>query len=139
MGEAMPISGGCQCGEVRYELSGPPDRVTVCHCRDCQKSAGAPMVAWACMPRERFRITRGAPQVVNSSGDAFRYFCGRCGTGLYYVNETFLPGLVDVQAVTLDDPSAFPPSFQVQTAEQPAWTPSLHALEAHERFKSGGS
>ena len=37
------------------------------------------------------------------------------------MNETFLPGLVDVQSVTLDDPSAFPPGAQVQTAEQPGW------------------
>jgi hypothetical protein len=130
----MTITGGCQCGAVRYELSGPPDRVSICHCRDCQLSSGAPMVAWAAMPATRFRVTQGAPAVINSSGESFRYFCGRCGTGLYYVNETFLPGIIDVQSMTLDDPSAFPPSAQVQTAEQPAWATAIHALPAFRRY-----
>jgi hypothetical protein len=41
---------------------------------------------------------------------------------------------VDVQSVTLDDPSAFPPGARVQTAEQPAWMESVHSLPAHLRF-----
>ena len=57
----MAITGGCQCGAIRYELSGPPDRVSICHCRDCQLSAGAPMVSWALMPTERRTVTQGAP------------------------------------------------------------------------------
>ena len=133
----MPINGGCQCGAVRYELSGLPDRVSVCHCRDCQRSAGAPLVSWAAMPKERFRIVRGAPAVVNSSGDAFRYFCGTCGTGLYYVNEAVLPGLVDVQTMTLDDPSAFPPTAQVQTDERAGWIPHLGEIPAFARYPNG--
>jgi hypothetical protein len=31
------LAGGCQCGCVRYELSGAPDHVSVCHCRMCQE------------------------------------------------------------------------------------------------------
>ncbi|MFN7055156.1 GFA family protein [Hyphomonas sp.] len=130
----MAILGGCQCGEVRYELSAPPDRVAVCHCRDCQKSSGAPMVAWAVMPKEVFRITRGEARAVNSSGDSFRYFCGACGTGLYYINETFLPGLIDVQAMTLDDPGAFSPGAQVQLAEAAPWAARLHEIPAFARY-----
>ncbi len=130
----MPISGGCQCGAIRYELSAAPDRVSLCHCRDCQLSAGAPMVSWAMMPKERLKVTKGETRTVNSSGDAFRQFCPTCGTGLFYVNETFLPGLVDVQSMTLDDPSAFPPEAQVQVAERPAWAANLHGIQAFARY-----
>lgn len=130
----MAITGGCQCGAIRYELSAAPDRVSVCHCRDCQLSAGAPMVSWAVMPAEQLTITRGEPVTFNSSGDSFRRFCGRCGSGLFYVNETYLPGLVDVQSVTLDDPSAFVPGAHVQTAEQPIWAASLHSMPAFTRY-----
>lgn len=130
----MAITGGCHCGEIRYELSAAPDRVSICHCRDCQLNAGAPMVAWAVMPADNLKITRGAPATINSSGDSFRRFCSQCGTGLFYVNETFLPGLVDVQSITLDDPSAFPPGAQVQTAEQPTWAAHLHTLPAFARY-----
>ncbi|MFN3312185.1 MAG: GFA family protein [Hyphomonas sp.] len=130
----MTIQGGCQCGAVRYEFTDPPDRVSICHCRDCQKSAGAPMVVWAMMPAGRFRLTKGVPSVVNSSGDSYRYFCAACGSGLYYINETFLPGLIDVQAMTLDDADAFPPGAQVQTAEQAVWMSQLNAIEAFPRY-----
>lgn len=130
----MAITGGCQCGAVRYELSAAPDRVSICHCRDCQMSSGAPMVAWAVMPAGNLRITQGETAEFNSSGESFRRFCPVCGTGLFYVNETFLPGLVDVQAITLDDPSAFPPGAQVQTAEQPDWAAHIHALPAFRRY-----
>jgi hypothetical protein len=130
----MSIIGGCQCGAIRYELSGAPDRVSICQCRDCQLSAGAPMVAWAVMPKDRLRITSGNPKTHNSSGDSFRSFCPACGTGLFYVNETYLPGLIDVQSVTLDDPSAFPPGAVVQTAEQPGWMAHFHTLPAFRRY-----
>ncbi|MBK8198136.1 MAG: GFA family protein [Acidobacteria bacterium] len=130
----MAITGGCRCGAIRYELSAAPDRVSICHCRDCQLSAGAPMVSWAVMPAGRLKITRGHPALINTSGDTFRRFCSQCGTGLFYVNETYLPGLVDVQSVTLDDPDAFPPNARVQTAEQPVWTSHIHKLAAFERY-----
>lgn len=130
----MAITGGCQCGAIRYALSEAPDRVSICHCRDCQLSSGAPMVSWAAMPAARLSVTQGEPVTVNTSGDTYRRFCGRCGTGLFYVNETFLPGLVDVQSVTLDDPAAFPPGAQVQTAEQPSWAAHIHALPAFARY-----
>lgn len=133
----MPITGGCQCGAIRYELAAAPDRVSLCHCRDCQRSSGAPMVAWAVLPADRLRLTQGTPRVHNSSGDSFRSFCGDCGTGLFYVNQTYLPGLVDVQSITLDDPSAFPPAAHVQTAEQPAWAAHLAALPAFDRYPGG--
>lgn len=86
------------------------------------------------MPSDRFTLTRGTPKEVNSSGDSFRYFCGDCGTGLYYINETFLPGIIDVQAMTLDTPDDFPPDAQVQTNEQAGWVPHLASIAAFRRY-----
>lgn len=130
----MILAGGCFCGSIRYELSGAPDVVAVCHCADCRRSAGAPMVAWAMVPEDRLTITKGTPRTINSSAAAMRSFCPDCGTGLFYRNQTLLPGIVDVQAATLDDPEALPPTIQVQTAERLGWTQRLHELPAFERF-----
>lgn len=63
-----------------------------------------------------------------------RSFCGACGTGLFYRNATVLPGIVDIQSATLDDPEALPPGVQIQTAERLNWMKRLHQLPEFERF-----
>ena len=133
----MNHTGRCMCGQIQYELSEDPRWVAVCHCRDCQRSAGAPMVVWAMFPESGVKVTSGAPKEVNSSGTAMRSFCPECGTGLFYRNAVILPGLVDVQAATLDNPNALPPTIQIQTAERQSWIPHLATLTAFERFPTG--
>lgn len=130
----MQQVGGCRCGAVRFQTAGEALHVTLCHCRDCQRSTGAPMVAWAGFKEEQFAVTQGEAKTVNSSGDAFRSFCGECGTGLYYRNQTVLPGLVDIQVVTYDDPEAFPPMANIQAAERLSWTNSAPTLHDFDRY-----
>lgn len=129
-------SGGCRCGAVRYTVKGAPHHVALCHCTDCRKSSGAPMVAWAAFSEEDFAITQGAARTFNSSGTAMRSFCPNCGTGLFYRNAEVLPGLVDIQSATLDDPNALPPAVHIQTAERLHWMTGLDALPAFARFPS---
>lgn len=130
----MGHQGGCHCGAVRYEVSGEPLHVALCHCSDCRKSSGAPMVAWAAFTDDQFKLVEGEPVTFNSSGSAMRSFCPKCGSGLYYRNAEFLPGIVDIQSATLDDPEAMPPGAHIQTAERLAWMENAHSLPAFERF-----
>lgn len=130
----MGREGGCQCGQVRYAVEGEPVHAALCHCGDCRASAGAPVMAWAAFASENFRILAGEPRAYNSSGAAFRHFCPKCGTGLWYVNEEALPGLVDIQIGTLDDPEAMPPSAHIQAAEQLSWMKSAENLTHFDRF-----
>src|SRR2546429_2528655 len=39
--------------------SGELTNLCVCHCSDCRRSAGAPMVAWGTVARKEFRVTHG--------------------------------------------------------------------------------
>lgn len=130
----MTHQGGCHCGAVRYEVAGEPQHVALCHCSDCRKSSGAPMVAWAAFTEEQFKLVEGEPVTFNSSGAAMRSFCPKCGSGLYYRNAEFLPGIVDIQSATLDDPEALPPGAHIQTAERIGWMETAHSLPAFERF-----
>lgn len=132
----MTLTGRCLCGAIRYQLTGEPKVVAVCHCRDCQRAAGAPAVAWGMFPESALAVTQGQPRTINSSGTAMRSFCADCGTGLFYRNAAVLPGLVDVQTATLDDPEALPPNVQVQVAERLAWVTHLEALPAFERYSA---
>jgi len=130
----MSYSGQCLCGAIRYRLAGEPNVVSVCHCSDCRRSAGAPMVSWAMFPETALTLTRGQPKTINSSGTAMRSFCADCGTGLFYRNAAVLPGIVDIQSSTLDDPDALPPAVQIQTAERLNWMRQLDELTEFERF-----
>ena len=130
----MTRSGQCLCGAIRYQLSGEPKSVALCHCADCRRSAGAPVVAWAMFPEAALTLTQGTPKTINSSATAMRSFCADCGSGLFYRNEKNLPGIVDVQSGTLDDPNALPPAVQVQTAERLGWMKQFQDLPEFERY-----
>lgn len=35
------LTGGCQCGSVRYEIHGAPEQIYVCHCLECRKQSAS--------------------------------------------------------------------------------------------------
>ena len=115
-----PLTGGCQCGAIRYALTGPPERVHLCHCRMCQKAVGGPFAASAPVRRSHFAWTRGTPASFASSSLAHRDFCGTCGTPLTW-REAANPRFVDVSIATLDDPEPVEPLLHVWTESQIGW------------------
>jgi hypothetical protein len=130
----MSHQGGCHCGAVRYAVNGQPQHVALCHCADCRKSAGAPLVSWAAFAEEEFTLLRGELTTFNSSGSAMRSFCPKCGTGIAYRNAEMLPGIVDIQSATLDNPDALPAAAHIQTAERIDWMADAHGLPQFERY-----
>ena len=131
-------TGHCHCGAVRYEVHAEPKWSALCHCGDCRRHAGAPVVGWVAFPSEALKVVKGQPKVYRSSEHGRRHFCPDCGTGLFYFNAVNLPGVADVQSATLDDPGAIPPQIHVQTAERLAWMERAHELPAFPRYPSKG-
>jgi hypothetical protein len=131
------VTGGCQCGAIRYEAKGQPAHSALCHCSDCRKSAGAHMVAWTLFDQADVAIT-GTPKRYRSSAHAERHFCEACGTGLFYTSEVVFPGKIDIRAATFDDLTAFPPSIQIQLVDAPPWMDQVHTLPKFERFPPQG-
>src|SRR5882757_5308985 len=72
------MTGGCQCGAVRYALFETPES-TVCHCRMCQKAVGGPFAAFCKVKLPHFAWTLGEPASFQSSSAANRQFCRACG------------------------------------------------------------
>ncbi|MEW9855825.1 GFA family protein [Novosphingobium sp. M1R2S20] len=130
----MQREGGCQCGQVRYAVTGEPVHAALCHCADCRASAGAPVMAWAAFASEHFSVLSGDTRAYNSSDAVYRHFCPNCGTGLWDTNEEVLPGLVDLQIATLDDPETIAPSAHIQVAERLSWMSIADNLPQFERF-----
>ena len=130
----MSIAGGCHCGAVRYEVEGEAITHALCHCTDCRRHAGAPMVAWTMYPEAALHVTKGAVRVYVSSEHGRREFCADCGTGLFYRNAENLPGIVDIQSATYDNPDAVAAQVHIQVADRIGWMVDAHALPAFDRF-----
>jgi hypothetical protein len=96
----MAITGGCHCGAISYEVEGEALTHALCHCTDCRRHAGAPMVGWTMYPLDAVKVTRGEPKVYQSSEHGRRHFCPNCGTGLFYMNGHVMPGIIDMMIRT---------------------------------------
>lgn len=101
------VTGGCQCGAVRYRVEGGLNNPHICHCRMCQKAAGNFFMPLAGAPREKVVVTRGEPGWFHSSDVVRRGFCAACGTPLFFDPVTSSEMLVTLGS--LDDPSHYRP------------------------------
>ena len=134
MTESSPrASGQCHCGAIRYSMPTAVEHHALCNCQDCRRHSGAPLVGWALVGQDELDLS-GTPKIYASSEHGRRHFCADCGTGLFYTNEAIVPGKIDVQSATLDDPDLIPPGAQIQTAERIGWMERLNDLPAFERY-----
>ncbi len=78
--------------------------------------------------------TKGSLKAYSSSENGVREFCAGCGTGLFYRNAKMLPGIVDIQTGTLDNPDQLPARCNIQTAERLSWLVGADDLPSFERY-----
>jgi len=82
-----PLTGGCLCGEIRYVVDWPVERLAACFCKDCQRMTSAGGSINALVPASAFRLTKGQTKVftktADSGNDLHRHFCGDCGSWIY--------------------------------------------------------
>ena len=83
-----PVSGGCQCGAVRYAIAGAPLALYACHCRECRKQSGSAFGLSLQVRRDDLRLTAGEPRVwerpTDSGGRLACWFCPACGSRLWH-------------------------------------------------------
>jgi hypothetical protein len=107
MSEAMEkkvrATGGCLCGAVRYEVSGPMRPVLACHCEQCRRTSGN-FVASTAVRHGNFRLVKSdGLRWYRSSPEARRGFCGVCGGNLFWEPED--KRHFSIMAGTLDRPT----------------------------------
>lgn len=125
---SVRLTGGCQCGAVRYALTAEPTNPHICHCRMCQKAFGGYFAPLASVPTDRLEWTRGQPAIYRSSEAAERGFCAACGTPLTfrYVDKD----RVAVSLGSLDHPAAVTPRRAYGAESRVSFFAELHALPA---------
>jgi len=98
------LRGSCLCGSVRYELRGPLNHVTHCHCSMCRKAHGAAFATYGRVQSGDFVLISGANDIASyqSSPEITRTFCKRCGSTLQFIRST-RPDRFSLALGTLDD------------------------------------
>ena len=121
---ADPLTGGCGCGAVRYEITAPLQGAVYCHCTRCQRRSGTGHQASARVAPGSFVITEGEQHVRTwSPGSGFdKSFCSRCGSALYAHNPED-PEVIVVRMGTLDGDPGIRPQARQFVAYAAPWEP----------------
>ncbi|MBK8159708.1 MAG: GFA family protein [Rhodospirillaceae bacterium] len=97
------VKGGCLCGAVRYEVTGPLRPVIACHCSQCRRVSGHFTAATAAA-HENISITGGETLTWFVSSDtARRGFCRLCGSNLFWQGKG--RPYLSIMAGSLDSPT----------------------------------
>ena len=108
----LPLTGGCLCGGVRFEVTEPLVSAGYCHCRRCQRRAGtAASVSGRIVPGS-LRILRGEELVrAYEPADGFgKEFCSACGSALWSRSPDD-PELINVRLGAFDRDPGIRPSY----------------------------
>jgi hypothetical protein len=120
----LPLTGGCQCGAVRYAVNAAPLTLYACHCSDCQTQSGSAFALSMVVPRNAVSVTHGALtewlRRHPSGRVASCRFCGDCGSRLYH--EPHANAKVTIlKPGTLDDTSWLHPVGHIWTRSAQHW------------------
>lgn len=114
--KTVELSGGCLCGAVRYEISGPVKNVSCCHCSQCRKQTGlyyatveTPMSAISIQGTDNLSFYR-------ASDFATRKFCKHCGSALFWQQDGI--DRIDVLAGSIDGATGLITRKHINCADQ---------------------
>jgi hypothetical protein len=135
----LPLTGGCQCGALRYEISQAPSLVYTCHCTDCQRLTGSAFSMALVASTEAFSFTGAEPHAIQRTADSgrtvTRWVCPSCGTWMWSgpKPDPATRDALRVRAGTLDDTSWLRPTVHFWTRSAQPW---VVLPEGDQRFET---
>jgi hypothetical protein len=128
---ALPMTGGCSCGAIRYQIASFPLLLYTCNCTNCQTASGSAFALNMPVLAKGFHILQGEPKgwrhLSPKGVQVTSRFCGDCGGRLYGERAT-RPEIVNVRAGTLDDTSWMLPVAHLYSRSAQPWVePAVNA------------
>jgi hypothetical protein len=135
MRAALPMTGGCPCGAIRYQITSFPLLLYTCNCTDCQRQSGSAFALNMPVLARDFQLLRGTPKGwhhASPTGAAvISWFCGDCG-GRLYGDRAGRTEIVNLRAGTLDDTTWLVPVAHIFMKSAQAWVYPAEGAECHE-------
>ena len=133
----MKISGGCHCGFITYEGEADPERVTICHCTDCQTLSGTAFRIVVPVPDTSFKMLTGQPTIYIKIGESGnkreQSFCPRCGSPIYATAPGAGPKIYTVRAGTIRQRDQLVPKTEIWARSKQAWVTNMASLRSVEK------
>jgi hypothetical protein len=121
----LPLTGGCLCGGVRFEVTEPLLFAGYCHCTRCQRRSGTAAAASARVVPGSLRVVSGDDLIADyepPDGGFRKVFCSACG-GALWSQSAEDPEVVGVRMGTFDRDPDIRPSYRQFVAYAAAWEP----------------
>jgi hypothetical protein len=120
----LPLTGGCNCGAVRFEVTEPLTMASYCHCKRCQRRSGAAASPNAHPAAGSFRIVSGAEKLRlwQPEGGGEKWFCGECGSSLFARNPSHA-NPIGIRMGAFDTDPGVRPSVRQFVASTALWEP----------------
>jgi len=126
----MNITGGCNCGNIRYELEGEPNGIGLCHCETSRKETGSAFSYFGIWPKAKTIVTGNSHSWPSKAGR--RHFCPTCGSSVFDAEDT--SDEIEFKLGTLDKPpSELRPTYELWIIRREHWLDPLPDNEQHER------
>lgn len=110
----LPLTGGCQCGRVRYVVTAAPLTFYLCHCRECQRHTSSAFGESLRVAQQDFRVSGTVRQIQRQADSGVQrqgWFCPECGVRLWHGSGDSPE--INVKAGTLDDTSWLIPAGHI--------------------------
>jgi hypothetical protein len=132
----MQVRGRCHCGAITYTADVDPQRVSVCHCTDCQMFTGSAYRVSVPAPRESFALLSGQPKAyvktAESGAKRVHAFCPDCGTPVYSSAVVDTP-TYSLRVGCLEQRAELPPRRQIWCRSAVPWSENLGDLPQRDR------
>jgi len=130
------ITGGCLCGRVKYQVSGPFDAFYLCHCSQCRRSTGSAHAANIFTRPEHLQWLAGEELVKryipDEPGVISKAFCSHCGSLVPYTS--IKSGRLIIPAGSLDEPPGIEPQNNIFWRDRADWYDAGLAATHVEQF-----
>ncbi|MEO3431929.1 GFA family protein [Inquilinus sp. CAU 1745] len=115
------LTGGCQCGAIRYALDRPPQEIYVCHCRECRKQSASAFGISVMVRSVDLRLLQGTLRRWSRPTDSGRtlacFFCAECGSRVWH-GDPEQAEEISIKGGSLDEPVDLSDAIHIWTSRK---------------------